>query len=105
MWSAIEPQPLTRSGWRTITDSAPPNCGRCGAWWKRTRRPCFRSGMISSVAPIEMSPARDVRTDDQSLTVVLADGRVITTPLDWYPRLAHGTPQERARWKLIGGGE
>ena len=61
--------------------------------------------MTSSVAQIEMSPARDVRTDDQALTVVLADGRVITTPLDWYPRLAHGTPQERVRWEPIGGGE
>lgn len=60
--------------------------------------------MTSSVAPIEMSPARDVRTDDESLTVVLADGRVITTPLDWYPRLAHGTLQERARWEPIGDG-
>lgn len=61
--------------------------------------------MATSIAPIEVSPARDVRTDDDSLTVVLVDGRVITTPLDWYPRLAHGTPEERARWEPIGDGE
>jgi hypothetical protein len=61
--------------------------------------------MSSSVVPIEVSPLRDVRTDDHVLTVVLADGRVIATPLEWYPRLAHGTPAERANWRPIGDGE
>lgn len=35
----------------------------------------------------------------------LADGRRLTLPLDWYPRLKHGTPAERNNWRLIGGGE
>ncbi|WP_416201783.1 DUF2442 domain-containing protein [Thermanaerothrix sp.] len=39
------------------------------------------------------------------LTVVLDDGRVISVPLTWYPRLWHGTPEERANFRLIGGGE
>jgi hypothetical protein len=36
--------------------------------------------------------------------VTLRDGRTISVPLAWYPRLQHGTPSERRRWTLIGGG-
>src|SRR5207247_8190018 len=35
----------------------------------------------------------------------LSDGRTVTAPLDWYPRLLHGTVRERRHWRLIGGGE
>lgn len=38
------------------------------------------------------------------LTVELDDGRVISVPVAWYPRLQHGTPRERNRWELIGVG-
>jgi hypothetical protein len=38
------------------------------------------------------------------LTVDLEDGRTLTVPVGWYPRLAHGTPVERRRWRLIEGG-
>ena len=41
---------------------------------------------------------------EQSLTVSLADGREITLPLDWYPRVAYGTPSERNDWRLVGDG-
>jgi hypothetical protein len=37
--------------------------------------------------------------------VDLADGRSIAVPLVWYPRLAHGTHEERTNWRLIGRGE
>jgi len=37
--------------------------------------------------------------------VDLADGRTISVPLTWFPRLAHATPEERNRWRLIGKGE
>jgi uncharacterized protein DUF2442 len=50
-------------------------------------------------------PARGVSVSDEALRVDLADGRTITVPLAWFPRLAHGTPAERANWRLIGGGE
>jgi Protein of unknown function (DUF2442) len=50
-------------------------------------------------------PARSVSVNDEALMVDLADGRTITVPLAWFPRLAHGTPAERANWRLIGGGE
>ena len=42
---------------------------------------------------------------DDSLTVELSDGRTISVPLAWYPRLTHATGDERSRWRLIGRGE
>ena len=46
-----------------------------------------------------------VTVTEDALTAELSDGRTITVPLDWYPRLAHGTPEERDNWELIGPGE
>lgn len=42
--------------------------------------------------------------DSDKLTVDLADGRSLTVPLHWYPRLSHATPHERQNWTLLGGG-
>jgi len=41
----------------------------------------------------------------RALVVELVDGRTIAVPLAWYPRLTHGSPAERARWRFIGQGE
>ena len=49
--------------------------------------------------------AFDVIVTDESLTVELSDGRTISVPLAWYPRLTHATPEDRNRWRLIGRGE
>lgn len=46
----------------------------------------------------------DVRFDDHSLIVDLMDGRTISVPLSWYPRLANATPEQRAHWEKCGGG-
>ena len=46
-----------------------------------------------------------VRVTTDTLTVDLADGRSISVPLAWYPRLGHGAAAERANWRLIGRGE
>jgi len=48
--------------------------------------------------------AHNVSVTDDALAVDLADGRAITVPLAWFPRLAYGTPAERANWRLIGSG-
>ena len=63
--------------------------------------------MSTSPSPIEISQARAQRVSltDDTLVVELVDGRTITVPLTWYPRLAHGTPAERANSRLIGEGE
>jgi len=46
----------------------------------------------------------DVRCDEASLIVDLADGRTISVPLAWYPRLLHATSQQRDAWELSAGG-
>jgi hypothetical protein len=48
--------------------------------------------------------ASSVRVDESELSVDLADGRTIVVPIAWFPRLAHGSQAERAKWRLIGGG-
>ncbi|MBL0173285.1 MAG: DUF2442 domain-containing protein [Gemmatimonadaceae bacterium] len=60
-----------------------------------------------TTSPIEHWPAlaESVQVTADTLTVDLADGRSISVPLAWYPRLAHGTQAERANWRLIGRGE
>lgn len=40
-----------------------------------------------------------------ALSVELSDGRTITVPIAWYPRLVHATDQERSNWRLIAGGK
>ncbi len=49
--------------------------------------------------------ATAVEVTEDSLSVELADGRSITVPLAWYPRLVHGTPEERGCCRFIGNGE
>jgi len=49
--------------------------------------------------------ALDIQVSDESLTVQLADGRTISAPLEWYPRLYRATPAQRANWRLIGEGD
>jgi hypothetical protein len=46
----------------------------------------------------------DVRCDEHSLIVDLMDGRTISAPLAWYPRLLHATPEQRVQWEIAGGG-
>ncbi|MGD9853380.1 MAG: DUF2442 domain-containing protein [Planctomycetaceae bacterium] len=48
--------------------------------------------------------ATGVHVNDDELSVDLSDGRTITAPLAWYPRLSHGNPDERNDWRLTGGG-
>lgn len=57
-------------------------------------------------APEATTPlATAVEVTDDTLTVDLADGRSVSVPLAWYPRLLHGTPEERRNWQLIARGE
>ena len=47
---------------------------------------------------------KDVRMDDDLLSVDLVDGRTISVPLAWYPTLLHATPEQRSDWRVSGGG-
>ena len=58
---------------------------------------------ISSLA-IEPAAATDVRITSDTLVVELQDGRRVSVPLMWYPRLAEGRPGEGRKWELIGPG-
>src|SRR5713226_3128459 len=49
--------------------------------------------------------AQRVAVTADALVVDLVDRRTISVPLAWYPRLAQGTPEERAHWRFIGDGE
>ena len=60
--------------------------------------------MTSSAIDETPVPVQDVRVTSKMLEVVLRDGRTLSVPLGWYPRLAHGSPTERQRWRLIGEG-
>ncbi len=53
----------------------------------------------------EVPNAVHVEITEEALTVELSDGRTISVPLTWYPRLMHATSEERSNWRLIGNGQ
>jgi hypothetical protein len=62
--------------------------------------------MSFSASSVPSSDERvlDVQFTDDAFSVSLRDGRVITVPLVWYPRLLDATPSQRDNWKIAGGG-
>ena len=60
--------------------------------------------MSISTVELEIPAAESVTITDDTMSVELNDGRTISVPLAWFPRLLHATEQERTNWKLIGGG-
>jgi hypothetical protein len=60
--------------------------------------------MSSLVVEMQEARARSVSVTYEALTVDLIDGRTIVVPLTWYPRLWHGTPQERSNIEMFGDG-
>lgn len=61
--------------------------------------------MSTSLVEIQVVSAENVGVTNDTLTLDLADGRTISLPVAWYPRLLHATPDERARWEWIGDRE
>ena len=58
-----------------------------------------------STSAVRLDPlAVDVTTTDAALRVVLADGREVSAPLEWFPRLRDASPEQRRNWRLIGRG-
>jgi hypothetical protein len=60
--------------------------------------------MSTSSPPIETARAKNVRVTNRALIVELHDGRTVSVPVQWYPRLAHGSLRERQQWELVGPG-
>jgi len=59
-----------------------------------------------STSAVEAMPrATLVRCTNDEIIVALDDGRTLSAPLTWFPRLLAATPEQRAGWRLIGRGE
>lgn len=59
-----------------------------------------------STLAVELNPlAQDVKCTDESIVVQLLDGRTISAPLVWFPRLASATKEQRNNWELLGDGD
>ena len=54
--------------------------------------------------PLADERVKDVRFDEDAISVDLMDGRTITAPLAWYPRLMEATPKQRSNWQIAGAG-
>ena len=61
--------------------------------------------MITSMIEVQVPEAEDVTVTDDTLKAELSDGRTISVPLAWYPRLVHSTQDERDNWELVGEGQ
>lgn len=59
---------------------------------------------MSTLASKPVADALDVAFTDDELVVTLADGRRVSAPLEWFPRLLRASPAQRANWRLIGRG-
>jgi hypothetical protein len=60
---------------------------------------------MKDIIEIQYDKAKNVTISNATLTVDLIDGRTISVPIAWYPRLLHGTPKERNNWRFIGDRE
>ncbi len=60
--------------------------------------------MISAVVTLTLPKITQVQVTDEMLQVHLEDGRQIAVPLEWFPRLAYATPEERQRFQIAGAG-
>jgi len=61
--------------------------------------------MPISTVEIQVPSAEHVTVTEDTLSVDLSDGRTISVPLGWFPRLTHASPEERNQWRLVGKGE
>ncbi len=60
--------------------------------------------MPTSAVELQVPNIENLTVNEDTLTVELSDGRTLSVPLAWYPRLACATPKERGNWRLIGKG-
>lgn len=61
--------------------------------------------MTTFKAEIRAARVETVTLDEETLTARLSDGRMVSVPLEWFPRLLHATAAERDNWRLVGEGE
>src|SRR6266851_9961410 len=91
----------SRLSLRSRAGFALPSCARFTLSLNKTSRRLSLPWM-STLASKPVADAVDVSCTDDELVVTLADGRRVSAPLEWFPRLLHATPAQRAKWRLIG---
>ena len=62
------------------------------------------NGTVSAVVTLALPKVISVTINDDTLSVDLDDGRTVSVPIGWYPRLTYGTPAERANFQISGAG-
>src|SRR5882724_3875633 len=92
-----------RSAWRGTSASQPRSCGGFRNWYFTIKRHSWRPGM-GILALTADERVTDVKFTRDTLSVALRDGRTITVPLAWYPRLLSATAAQRKNWRVAGGG-
>lgn len=60
--------------------------------------------MPTSAVELTLPNIENLTITEETLTVELSDGRTLSVPLPWFPRLLHASPKERHNWRLIGKG-
>ncbi len=60
--------------------------------------------MPTSAVELTFPTVENVTITEETLAVELSDGRTLSVPLAWFPRLFHASPKERSNWRLIGKG-
>jgi hypothetical protein len=61
--------------------------------------------MSTLLAELQVPNAQQVSVISDTLRMDLSDGRSVSVPLAWFPRLLHATPEEHKNWRLLGGGQ
>jgi hypothetical protein len=79
------------------------SCGASKGSWKSTETNSRKLGMSSSLPDVD-ARAKEVLVSDDELTVSLWDGRRVSVPLAWFPRLLHATSAQRRNYELLGEG-
>lgn len=59
---------------------------------------------MNTLEPKAGERVKDVQFTEDAISVDLFDGRTITVPLAWYPRLLHASKEQRQNWKIAGAG-
>jgi Protein of unknown function (DUF2442) len=93
----------SRSSWLNRAGFAAPSSASFTLLLRSTLRSLSLRGM-STLASKSLADAVDVSCTADELVVTLADGRKVSAPLEWFPRLLRATPAQRAKWRLIGRG-
>ena len=106
MWIANDFRPSSgsnRSAWRAISVFVHTNFAKFKRSSQNIKEQYWRLGMGTLALGADERVA-DVEFTKDTLSVALIDGRTITVPLAWYPRLLAAKPAQRRNWKIAGGG-